>query len=85
VTASGGVDHGYNGVGEATATNLFGLITFGDASINAAKVDGAKRTGSNLPQGLVVSHVDYHWSSFLGVGKYTAQVYFFDPNAKQTR
>lgn len=83
VTSSGGTDRGYNGFGEASAVNVFGLFAVGDASINAAKLDGARRTGSNFPQALIVSHVDYQWSNFLGLGRYTARVYFYDPNSKQ--
>lgn len=73
-------EYGYNGVGEASAYSIFGLMTVGDASINAAKIDGARQTGSNNAHSLELSHIDYEWFSIIGVGRYKIQVYFYDPN-----
>lgn len=72
---------GFNCFGESSAQDYFGLVALGDASIDVAKKDGAKRSGSNFPQSLIVTHVDYGWHSVLGVGTYTIRVYFYDPNA----
>jgi hypothetical protein len=68
-------NHGFNCSGESKAYTIFGLVTFGDAGI-----DAAKKSGSHAPFSVVVSHVDYQWVSALGIGQYTTRVYFYDPN-----
>jgi hypothetical protein len=68
--------HGSNGVGTASATIIFGLFTFGDASIEAAK-----RQGSTHPELVTVTHVDYEWRQILGIGKFTVRVYFHERRA----
>src|SRR4051794_32441140 len=52
-------EHGFNGYGEASAYSVAGIAAFGNAGIEQAKVDGARRSGSNFPQGLVLSHIDF--------------------------
>lgn len=66
--------NGVNGVGEASATIVFGLVTFGDASIEAAKRNGARH-----PELVSITHVDYEWRQILGVGRFTIRVYFHEP------
>ncbi|HEY1170431.1 MAG TPA: TRL domain-containing protein [Verrucomicrobiae bacterium] len=66
---------GYNSEGSSSSWNIFGLISIGDASIDKAKRDGASSSFYKIK----VTHVDYTWKSFLGVGKYTVKVYFYDP------
>jgi hypothetical protein len=67
-------ENGVNGSGSATAWSLFGLFTFGDAGI-----DAAKRHGSPHPELVRVTHVDYAWTNVLGVGRLKVLVYFHDP------
>ena len=53
--------------GRATATNVFGLISFGDASIAAAADNGGIRE---------ITHADAEFLSFLGLfSTYTTVVY----------
>jgi hypothetical protein len=66
--------NGVNGVGEASATIVLGLVTVGDASIEAAKRNGARH-----PELVTITHVDYEWRQILGVGRFTVRVYFHEP------
>jgi len=53
--------------GEATATNIFGLVSFGDASARAAAQDGGISS---------IKHADYEYMSVLGVfSRFTTVVY----------
>lgn len=69
---------GYNGVGVSKACTFLYLFTFGNASI-----DKAKKNGSKFPERVKVTHIDYEWKHFLGIGIYKLKVYFFDPSKEQ--
>src|SRR5690349_6406115 len=63
-------ESGYNSYGEATAWSFLYLFAIGDASI-----DKAKRNGSENPELVRVTHVDYEWIHVLGIGRYRLRVY----------
>ena len=52
--------------GEACASTILALFAFGDASLEAAKLDG------NITQ---VTTVDHHSTNFIGFGKFCTVVY----------
>ena len=58
-------------VGVACVDSFFGLFSTGDASIAAA----LSKAG-DLPSEIVVSHLDYQFTSILGAGKYCILVYY---------
>ena len=54
-------------MGEASVTNILGLISYGDASARAAAEDGEISR---------IHHSDYHFKNILGIwSKYTTIVY----------
>lgn len=66
---------GYNGHSSASAWSVLGLVTVGDASIEAAKKNGSPQNYANLR----LSHADYTWDSLFGVGKYSLKIFYYDP------
>jgi hypothetical protein len=65
---------GYNHCSEAQVISILYLFSFGDASTAAAKA-----AGSEHPELVHVTHVDYSWTHVLGTGVYKIRVCFFDP------
>lgn len=60
-------DLSYTKVGTAQATSILGLVATGDASIEAAALNGGIKK---------VKYVDYHAKNILGIyGEYTTTVY----------
>ena len=71
VTASNQAEQvGAAKIGTSSSHSIFSIITWGDAS-----VDKALGTDVVAP-GVVVSHVDFKYTQFLGCGTYKTYVYY---------